>query len=271
MGLSVPDKYFYRNARAYDIAFSEREYDAECNFLEWCYRKHSKIEKKNKVKSFLELGCGPAQHTREFARRGWRAVALDLSDDMIAFAKEESKREGLTIETIVGDMTNFVLKKRVHLAATLMESISHLVTNEQMISHFKSVAKSLTPGGIYVIEAAHPIFFFPDDEANTWTTKEGDTEVEVTFGLPTDPYNSITQQWLVTSVMKIRQKGEKEIVVESKSPFRWYLAQELKALIELSGVFDAYWFYGSMNYTPPFELDDNEKSETMVIVLRTKS
>lgn len=266
----MPDKYFYRNARAYDIAFNDREYDTECDFLEWCYKKHSKIVKVKKENSFLELGCGPAQHVREFAKRGWRSVGLDLSEDMVAFANEEAKREQLNIEAIVGDMSNFKLKKPVNLAATLMESVSHLVTNEQIISHFKSVAKSLEPGGIYVIEATHPMFFFPDNEANTWTTKEGDTEVEVTFGLPTDPYNSVTQQWLVTTMMKIRQKGEEEVVVESKSPIRWYLAQELKALIELSGVFDAYWFYGSMYYTPPGKLDETEDSDAMVIVLRTK-
>ena len=190
---------------------------------------------------------------------------------MIEFASEEAQRENLNIEAIVGDMSKFKFKKPVNLAATMMESISHLVTNEQIINHFKSVANSLKPGGIYVIEATHPMFFFPDDEANTWTTKEGDTEVEVTFGLPTDPYNSVTQQWIVTTIMKIREKGQKEIITESKSPIRWYLAQEMKALIELSGVFDKYWFYGSTYYIPPYELDDTEDSDAMVIVLRTKS
>jgi hypothetical protein len=48
------------------------------------------------------------------------------------------------------------------------------------------------------------------------------------------------------------------------------LAQELKALIELSGSFDKYWFYGSLYYLPPKELDESEESDSMVVVLRAK-
>lgn len=268
----MPDKEFYRNAHAYDIAFDDREFDTECDFLEWCLRNHSNLSPEQlEDKSFLEMGCGPAQHVREFAKRGWHSTGLDLSSDMVEFAKLEAQKENLIIDTVEGDMCDFQLEKPVILAATLMESISHLVTNEQLISHFKSVASNLTPGGIYVIEATHPMFYFPDEEANTWISKNGNLEVEITFGLPTDTFNSVTQQWIVTTVMKIRQKGQKEVVVESKSPIRWYLAQELKALIELSGVFDKHWFYGSLYYTPPFELDDTEDSDSMVVVLRTKS
>lgn len=267
----MADKKFYRNAHAYDIAFNDREFDTECTFLEWCLNNHSSLTKKQlKEKTFLELGCGPGQHVREFARRGWNATGLDLSEDMIEFAQAEANKEGLDINAIVGDMTDFKLKSPVNLAATLMESISHLITNEQIISHFKSVAKNLTPGGIYVIEATHPMFYFPDDEANTWVSKRNGTEVEITFGLPTDKFDSVAQQWTVTTIMKIREKGKKEVVVKSKSPIRWYLAQEMRALIELSGVFDKYWMYGSLYYTPPRPLDTSKYSDSMVMVLRTK-
>lgn len=265
-------KEFYRNAYAYDIAFNDREFNTECDFLEWCLNEYSLLTNEQlPPKSFLELGCGPAKHVREFAKRGWRSVGIDLSKDMVQFAKDEAARENLDVELFVGDMTNFTLDKPVNLAATLMESISHLVTNEQMVSHFQSVAKNLTPGGIYIIEATHPMFYHPDDEPNTWVSSENGTEVEITFGLPTDSFNTVTQQWLVTSIMKIREHGKDEIVVESKTPIRWYLAQELKALVELSGVFDKYWLFGSLYSIPPFELDDTTNSDSMVLVLRTKS
>lgn len=262
---------FYKNAKAYDIAFSDREFDTESDFLIWCLENHSKISKtmKNK-KSFLELACGPAQHAREFARRGWNSSALDLSKEMIRYARAEIKKEGLNVKCITGDMCKFKLTEPAILAATLMESISHLVTNEQIISHFKSVAKNMVSGGIYVIEATHPMFFFPDDEPNSWVSEEGDTKVEVTSGVPSDSYDSVTQQWLMTTKMKIKEGKQKSYTSETKTPLRWYLAQEMKALIELSGVFDKYWMYGSLYTIPPFPLDTSDNSDAMVIVLRVK-
>ena len=173
-------KEFYKNARAYDIAFQDREFDVECNFLEWALKKHGKVKKKDlKKKSFIEIACGPGRHAREMAKRGWNSAALDLSPEMAEFAALEAEKEKLDVEAIVADMTKFKCKKKFTLAATLMESISHLTTNEQMISHFKSVAKNMVPGGIYVIEATHPMFFFPDDEPNSWISEEGNTRVEI--------------------------------------------------------------------------------------------
>ena len=264
-------KEFYKNARAYDIAFQDREFDTECNFLEWALKKHGKIKsKKSDKKSFIELACGPGRHAREMAKRGWKSSALDLSKEMVEFAAAEAEKEGLKITAIEADMTKFKLKKPVLLACTLMESISHLVTNEQMVSHLKSVSKNLVSGGIYVIEMTHPMFYFPDDEPNTWVCKEGDTRVEITFGLPTDTFDSVTQQWQVTTRMKVKEGKEPERVDEIHSPIRWYLAQEMKALIDLSGAFDKYWFYGSLYSIPGKELDDSEDSDAMVIVLRKK-
>ncbi|MCO6473540.1 MAG: class I SAM-dependent methyltransferase [Melioribacteraceae bacterium] len=260
-------KKFYANAQAYDLAFSDREFDTECDFLIYCLEKYGKLKNQDE-KSYLEMACGPARHAREFAKRGWRSVGLDISEDMIAYAFDETKKENLNVEYLVADMVKFKLNKKVALATTLMESIAHLVTNEQMVAHFKSVAKNLKKGGLYIIEATHPMFFFPDGEANTWKTRVNGTHVEVTFGLPTDHYDSVTQQWMLTSKLHIKQKNGADIVTEARHPVRWYLAQEMRALIELSGVWSKYWFFGSMYFTPPKPLDDSEDSDAMVIVLR---
>ena len=124
------NKEFYRNARAYDIAFSDREFDVECDFLEWAISKYGNIKTNGlDTKSFIELGCGPGRHAREMAKRGWKSTALDISHDMIDFATEEAHREKLDIEPVVADMCDYKLSKPVALSATMMESISHLINN----------------------------------------------------------------------------------------------------------------------------------------------
>lgn len=262
-------KEFYRNAKAYDIAFSDREFDVECDFLIWCLNNLAKVKKsKLQRKNFLELGCGPARHTREFAKRGWESSALDLSNEMIEYALHEAKKEGIQIKGIVGNMINFKLNRKVILAATLMESIAHILTNDDMVNHLRSVAKNLTEGGIYIIEGTHPQFFFPDDEINSWISKEGNFSVEITFGTPDDIYNSLKQTWLTTTKLKIKHGNAPIVETNNISEVRWYLLQEMKMLIEKAGVFDKAWFFGSLYSIPPQELDESENSDAMVIVLR---
>ncbi len=112
------------------------------------------------------------------------------------------------------------------------------------------------------------MFFFPDDEPNTWSSKEGNTKVEVTFGIPSDTYNTVTQIWETTTIIKIQEGKEEPKIFESVSPVRWYLTQEMRAIIELSGAFDKYWMYGNMFNIPGEKLDTTENSNAMVIVLR---
>ncbi|RJP58515.1 MAG: class I SAM-dependent methyltransferase [Ignavibacteriales bacterium] len=261
-------KEFYRNAKAYDVAFLDREFDLECDFLEWCFNNLSNIKKTKKQNRFLELGCGPARHAREFAKRNWKSIALDLSDEMIEYAIHEAKKENLDLTGIVANMIDFKLDKKVTLATTLMESIAHITRNEDMVEHFKSVAANLKKGGLYIIEATHPQFYFPDDEPNTWFSKEGNFSVEITFGDPNDSYNSLNQTWLSTTRLKIKNGNAPLVTTESRSEVRWYLLQEMKLLIEKAGVFDKAWFFGSLYFNPPKPLDESEDSDAMVIVLR---
>lgn len=261
-------KEFYRNAKAYDVAFLDREFDKECDFLEWCFNNYSKVKKSNKQNRFVELGCGPARHAREFAKRNWKSIALDLSDEMIEYARHEAKKDNLDLTGIVANMIDFKLDKKVPLAATLMESIAHITRNEDMVEHFKSVAANLKKGGLYIIEATHPQFYFPDDEPNTWISKEGNFSVEITFGDPNDSYNSLNQTWLSTTRLKIKNGNAPQVITESRSEVRWYLLQEMKLLIEKAGVFDKAWFFGSLYSIPPKPLDESEDSDAMVIVLR---
>jgi SAM-dependent methyltransferase len=268
--MSSPD--FYRNARAYDIAFGDRDFTAECDFLEWCLNHHGNTPSyvSGQARSFLELACGPARHAREFGRRGWQVFGLDMSTDMLKYAAGGAQQENVALQTLCADMCDYWLVQPVALAANMMESLSHLLTNQQVVNHFQAVGRNLLPGGIYVIEMAHPSVLWRDSLPNMWTSSNDGTEVDIVFGLQDDPYDWITQQWSVTTRLTIRERAQPERTVEEHNNHRWYQAQELAALIELSGAFDQVWWYGDL-VTPPPPLDDSEDAKSMVVVLRSKS
>ena len=269
--MSTPE--FYAEARAYDIAFGDRDFADECNFLEYCLQSFGNVSPESQPSSslspsFLEIASGPARHAREFARRGWRAVALDLSMDMLNYAQQGAHEEGVSLELVCADMTDFTLEQPVALAANLMESLSHLVTNEQVVAHLKAVARNLLPGGIFVIEMAHPSTIWRDNLPNSWVSEADDgTSIGILFGAADDPYDWITQQWTVTTQLRINSPGQPERVVESHNQHRWYLTQELRALIDLSGAFSQAWYFGNMVVPVP-NLDNSPDSDRMIVVLR---
>jgi SAM-dependent methyltransferase len=256
---------FYKFAEAYDLVFSGRDHAQEIIFSEWCFNKHSKI--KDQSRTVLEVASGPAHHAKEFARKGWQTSALDISEEMLEYAKLTSPE--LNINYIQDDMLSFRLDEPVDFITNFNESITHILTNEDFILHLKTVSKNLKPGGIYLIETAHPYYFFPDEEPNLYKIFNGDEEFEFLFGKPDDDYDPVKQIWNLTIELKIKKNGK---IVEdyiSNSLHRWYLSQELRAFVQLSGEFDEYWFYGSME-VPPAELTDFENSDSMILVLRKK-
>ncbi len=79
----------------------------------------------------LDVGCGTGNYTLEIARRGAKAVGIDLSFDMAIFAKTQAEREGLKTHFVVGRIEAMPFKKDVFdgvLGATALCFISNAET-----------------------------------------------------------------------------------------------------------------------------------------------
>src|SRR6266576_2840214 len=79
----------YDEPWAYELACSFRDVPGEVDvLLGWYVEQYGGLPS-----SVLELAAGPAEHSREFDRRGIKATALDLNPAMCAYAA--SKAAGL--------------------------------------------------------------------------------------------------------------------------------------------------------------------------------
>jgi len=106
--------------------------------------------------SVLELAAGPAEHALEFARRGARATALDLSPAMCARARDKARRDGLELTVVQADMRDFRLEPRYDLVVTMLNSVCHLMILDDLVAHLRTAAAHTAPGGWYIMELAHP-------------------------------------------------------------------------------------------------------------------
>ena len=240
---------FYKSALYYDIAFDFKDIPGECDFITQIYQRHNK----KKPQSFLECAAGPALHTIEFARRGLRAHAIDLSQHMVRYGRKKAQQQGVKIDYQQFDMTNFALAQPVDTAAILMDSTSYLLTNEAVLRHLDCMAKALTPRGIYLLEMSHPrdVFNVGKSAGTDWERQRDGIKVRTIWGKLDDPFDPTTQITTVSVRLDYEDKGEIGSITD-KAPQRSFSANELDALVRACGKFKIVEIFGAMELSVPF-------------------
>ncbi|MFC0804778.1 class I SAM-dependent methyltransferase [Ensifer sp. P24N7] len=104
--------------------------------------------------SALELGVGNGHIAVPLAKRGASVHGLDNSEAMLTSLR--MKDEAGSVTTQLGDMAEFDLGSPYDLVYCVNSTFSLLVTLEQQISCFDSVAKALKPNGRFVVHSYYP-------------------------------------------------------------------------------------------------------------------
>ena len=255
----------YDLCEAYDIAFDFRDLSAECDALDAICRAH----RGGAPASFLDVACGPGYHCIEYARRGLQTVGLDLNPKMLDYASAKARTNETSAEFMLADMRDFKLRQPVDLAFCAMSSFHYLLTNEDTLAHLRTVARNLTPGGLYVIEAEHPrdVFRVGQSLQHEWESQRGETIVRSSWGKPDDPFDPITQVCTTTVRLEVVRGGGTE-KYEFISLNRHLTHQELQLLIAASGVFEPVAWLGVLDIAHP--LTNEKASYRMIPVLRKK-
>ena len=163
----------YKYPLYYEIAFSFFDPKEQVDCFEEIIKKFSRV----KVKRFLDIACGPSLQLREIAKRGYEAVGLDSSSQMLAYLQKKAGEEEIKIETVQADMCNFRLKRRADFAFIMMGSLA-VESNERFLNHLNSVAHSLKRGGLYFIQ--NMAVDWTQNVEQSWTMKRNGITVKTT-------------------------------------------------------------------------------------------
>src|SRR5580693_9218643 len=202
----------YQEPELYQLACAYRDVPAEATALLAWVDKHAKVAPASAGagagaggadgdRSVLELAAGPAEHARELARRGLRSTALDFSPAMCAYAAGQAKAAGLELNVVEADMRDFRIagpdggQARFDLAITMLNSVCHLFTLDDLVSHLSAVAAHQAPGALYIVELAHPADFFSSAQrtSSEWTVDVGGVHARVRWGGRNDQIDPLTQ------------------------------------------------------------------------------
>jgi SAM-dependent methyltransferase len=248
----------YDEPELYQLACAYRDVPAEVSaMLSWCdqhYRGDGggrAAGSRQQVNSVLELAAGPAEHARELARRGLRATALDWSPAMCAYAAAQAAAAGLELSVVEADMRDFTIPARFDLAITMLNSACHLFTLDDLLAHLTAVAAHLVPGGLYVMELAHPADYLAPvpRTSSEWTIEAGGVRAEVRWGGQEDRIDPVSQ--ITKEHMSITARAADGTVrtVSDVVPNRFWTATEVSAALRLAQGFTIAASYGDFDDT----------------------
>ena len=110
--------------------------------LQWLERRGIK------PKSAMDLACGTGILTGILRDAGMEAEGMDLSEGMIAMARENFP--GLPFH--VADMTEFCPDRQYDLVTCTGDAVNHIPSLEAVEKIFRNVRKYLKPGGYFVFD-----------------------------------------------------------------------------------------------------------------------
>lgn len=234
------EKTWYDYPQYYDMVFRD-ETQAEARFIEEACRKYAV----GPCRWLFEPACGSGRLVAELAGRGYDVTGLDLSEKSLAYLHARLKRRGLNAQLIHGDMTRFTLPEKVDAAYSMVNSFRYLLTEEAARSHLQCVARSLRPGGLYLI-AMH---LLPPDASEEcterWTARHGSTRVTATLRVVET--NRRQRRETLQINLLVRRNNEEFLRLRHRFQFRMYTAAQFRRLLssvpelELCDVFD-FWY-----------------------------
>ena len=134
----------------------EAMYDTFIDYEEE-YHFYNNILSKYHKKSLLEIGSGTGRLAAHFEQNGYDYCGMDLSKEMIAIAHDRLPQS----KFMEGDMRNFTLEAPVESVIISGRTISYLLTNEDVLSTFKSIGENLESGGILSFDFIDANRFIP--------------------------------------------------------------------------------------------------------------
>jgi len=273
----------YDEPELYQLACAYRDVPAESGALLAWYAAHYAGPSAGGVRSVLELAAGPAEHARELARRGLRATALDRSPAMCAYAAAQAEAAGVDLNVVEADMRDFHItapdggQTLFDLAITMLNSVCHLFTLDDLVPHLNAVAAHLVLGGLYIVELAHPADFFAQAPrtSSEWTVDAGGVHAQVRWGGRQDRIDPLTQ--VTDEHMTTRATAEDGTVtaVSDVVPNRFWTLTEFTAAVRLANAeraaagsgtgFELAASYGDFDETTPL---DAATAWRMILILR---
>jgi SAM-dependent methyltransferase len=214
----------------YDVAFS---WDAgwEVSFFQRLFRRHVPFP----VRRVLEPACGTGHYLVALAKAGYRVTGYDTSREMLEFARRRIAARRLRSKTDVlsADMRTAMLRSKFDAAINPINSIGYLLSDDDILGHLRHTARSLRPGGVYVVQLACAWDKVPQADEG-WTMERDGMRVHTVWSVDReDRRRKLSYQ---TAQLEIAGRSRR-LVIRDRHVLRLWPHEDLRDLIRESGAF----------------------------------
>jgi ubiquinone/menaquinone biosynthesis C-methylase UbiE len=134
-------------AKYYDAMRTHRDYGKEVRFADSLIQKYCPGTKR-----VLDLCCGTGEHAIQMTKLGYEVTGIDLSNDMLAIAREKAENLDLSINFICGNVYNVDVSEKYRAAYCLGYTLLYMTDHSKAVDFFDAVKHALEPGGVFVVD-----------------------------------------------------------------------------------------------------------------------
>lgn len=234
--------YDGRHAELYDLFYGAKSYAAEVSYLHGLLQRFSA----HPVRSLLDIACGTGSHAIELERLGYDVVGSDISEDMLACAREKARETRSEVRFEKQDMRTLeVASGPFDAVLCLFDAIGHVQATAAIKQTFGAVHRHLRDDGLFVLEFWHAAAMAGQHDplrVRKFATERGEilrlsaTTVDLALQCATVEY----------AIYDLRSDGTYQAAVE-RQVNRFFSLQEMSALLDDCG-FDVLKYYSG--YSP---------------------
>jgi SAM-dependent methyltransferase len=145
--MTLKGDFFGNMADQYDLVYSDKDYEAECDVIEGALFKYGHFEQQ----TILDMGCGTGNHSIPLARRGHKVCGVDQSVAMLLCAMDKAEETAFCTFKH-GDIRNIDLKFKFDAVLMMFAVLGYQLTNEDVIATLRNARKHLKPGGLLIFD-----------------------------------------------------------------------------------------------------------------------
>lgn len=234
-------------ASVYDALNFGCDYEGYSRFIDSLIKKYET----QKTSLVLDLGCGTGKMTFLLRELGYDMTGVDLSEDMLALAREEADRRGVSdILWLCQNMNGFELYGTVDACVSTLDSINYLTKREDVKKCFSLVHNYLIPDGVFIFDVNTPYRF-----KSVYGNRDYTLEADGAFLAWQNEYNEKTGLCkFYLSIFKELKDGLYERLDEVQGE-RCYTKRQIEAWLRDAG-FEILSVYGSQAGDAPSECDE---------------
>jgi ubiquinone/menaquinone biosynthesis C-methylase UbiE len=181
--------------------------------------------------TILDIACGEGTFAVAMAKRGLQVTGVDLSPQMLQFARERAARENVDVRFVLQDMRFLSFEEGFDLATCWFDSLNYLLELEDLEKTFGGAYRALKKAGLFIFDmnTVHGL-------AISWPRYpcyvQQDTPGLFEVHRPSYDFATSTAKMMITGFAK---EGKRWARMDEEHKERGYTLEEIRQCLEKTG------------------------------------